>query len=282
MSENPQVDPRQGFGQAPPPMPGQAPPPVPPQAPGAPSAWSQPVPPGGPGGPGGAGPRGGRARGWLIGGAAALAVAVVVGVVVVTSGDDDGEGGSASAKPGVPGAGPEGAAKPKVPSAGKAFTKVPKGCELIKPATVEKIIPGAECKPNFTDDADTSVMITRMPRWEHPGGGGDYQSLDVNLAVGASVEAKYDLKKRSALKDLKGVRKVEGSRPVSGLGEEGVVVNSVDGIDGSLATTEVVVREGNAALEVGITYSLERSSLTRKQAEDTVTTAARDVLASMS
>ncbi|MGA4849315.1 hypothetical protein ACOBQB_24775 [Streptomyces sp. G5(2025)] len=283
MSENPQVDPRQGFGQAPPPVPGQAPPPVPPQAPDAPSAWSQPVPPGGPGGfdgPGGPGPRGGRSRGWLIGGAAALAVAVIVGVVVVTSGDDDSKGGSAAAEPGVPDGGPEGAAKPKAPSAGKAFTKVPKGCELIKPATIAKIAPGAECKPSFTDDADTSMMISRMPRWEHPGYGGDYQSLDVSLTVGANVKGQYDLKKRGVLRAVAGT--VEDPHSVNGIGQEAFAAHHVDSKGGSLTYAKVVVREGNAALAVDLVYSQDTSDLTREQAEDTIITAARDVLASMS
>ncbi|MFH8609535.1 hypothetical protein ACH4D5_18870 [Streptomyces sp. NPDC018029] len=286
MSENPQVDPRQGFaqapppapGQAPPPMPGQAPPPVPPQAPGAPSAWSQPVPAGGPGGPGG--PRGGRSRGWLIGGAAALAVAVVVGVVVVaTSGDDDKSSESAK-PPGAPGSGPGGAAKPKAPSAGKAFSKVPKGCELIKTATIEKIAPGAKCTPGLMDDADTSMMITRMPRWQ-PADYSLYQSLDVNLTVGASVEGQYDLKKRGLLKAVTG-NKVEDPHSVSGLGEEAFAAHHVDARGGSLTYAKVVVREGNASLRVELVYSQDTSELTRKQAEDVVVTAARDVLASMS
>ncbi|MGV9879052.1 hypothetical protein [Streptomyces sp. NPDC003006] len=277
MSENPQADPRQGFGgpgQAPPPMPGQAPPPVPPQAPGGPSAWSQPVPAGG---PGNSAPRGGRSRIWLIGGAAALAVAVVVGVVIATSGDDD-KGGTASGKPsGAPGD----AAKPKAPSSGKAFTKVPKGCELIKASTIEKIAPGGECTPGLMDDKDLATMITRMPRWE-PADYGRYQSLSVSLTVAASAKGQYDLKKRTALSDLNGLRKAEGSRPVSGLGEEALVVSTVDARDGTLAQSEVVVREGNASLSVDFTYSRSTSDTTQKQAEDAAITAARDVLASLS
>ncbi|MEU7648871.1 hypothetical protein [Streptomyces huasconensis] len=279
MSVHPQ-DPRQGFGQAPPPMPAQAPPPAPPQAPEAPSAWSQPVPPGGPGGPGGPGPRGGRSRGWLIGGAAALALAVVVGVVVVTSGDDDSKGGGAAAEPGVPGGGPEGAAKPKAPSAGKVFTKVPKGCELIKAATIEKVAPGGECTPGLMDDKDLATMITRMPRWE-PADYGRYQSLDVSLTVSASVKSQYDLKKRGLLKAVTG-NKVVNPHRVSGLGQEAFAAHHVDDRGGSLTWTMVVVREGNASLRVDLVYSEDRSDLTREQAEDTVVTAARDVLASLS
>ncbi|WP_234336411.1 hypothetical protein [Streptomyces sp. NRRL S-920] len=291
MSENPQVDPRQGFGashqghqgpqgpgQAPPPMPGQAPPPVPPHAPNAPSAWSQPVPPGNPGGPGDSGPPGGR-RAWLIGGAAALAVAVIVGVVVLSTGDDDKGDTAASKPPSAPG----GAAKPKAPSVGKSFTKVPKGCQLIKASTIEKIAPGGnKCTPGLMDEKDLATMITRMPRWEPNDYGGPYQSLSVSLTVGASVKGQYDLKKKTALSDLNGLRKVEGSKPVSGLGEEAVVVSTIDAQDGSLAVSEVVVREGNAALAVDFTYSQESSDTTRKQAEDAAVAAARDVLASMS
>ena len=292
MSENPQAGHRQGYGespqgpgpapgQAPPPMPGHAPPPVPPQAPSPPSAWSQPVPPGGPGGPGGSGPRDGRSRVWLIGGAVALVAAVVIGVVVATSGDDDKS--TASGKPsGVPG----GASKPKAPSeapsGGKAFTKVPKGCELIKASTIEKIAPGGKCTPGLMDDKDLATMITRMPRWEPAGYGGDYQSLSVSLTVGANAKGQYDITKTSALSDLKGMRKVEGSRPVSGLGEESLVVDTVDAQDGSLAQAEVVVLEGNASLSVDFTYSRDSSDTTKKQAEDAAITAARDVLGSLS
>ncbi|MCX4963826.1 hypothetical protein OHA98_03135 [Streptomyces sp. NBC_00654] len=296
MSETPQVDPRQGFGesrptqplgqgtpawgpaaqgpgQAPPPMPGQAPPPVPPQAPGGPSAWSQPVPAGGPGSPG---PRGGRSRIRLIGGVAALAVAVIVGVVIATSGGDD--KGTASGKPsGSPGD----AAKPEAPS-GKAFTKVPKGCELIKASTIEKIAPGGECTPGLMDDKDLASMITRMPRWEHPGYGGAYQGLDVNLMVGTTAKSTYDINKRTALKDLGGMRKVQESRSVSGLGEEAFVVDTVDTMDGSLAQAEVIVREGNASLTINFTYSRDTSDITQKRAEDAAVTAARDVLGSLS
>ncbi|MFK4066183.1 hypothetical protein [Streptomyces sp. NPDC029674] len=292
MSENPQMDPRHGFGQAPPPMPGQAPPPmpgqapppVPPQAPGAPSAWSQPVPAGGPGGPGGSGPRGGgRSRGWLIGGAAALAAAVVVGVVVVaTSGDDD--KGSESAKPGAPGSAPGGkpggAAAPEEPTPGKAFTKVPKGCDLIKAATIEKIAPGGKCTPGLMDEKDLSTMMTRMPRWE-PADYNRYQSLDVSLTVSASVEGQYDLKKRGLLRAVTG-NKVEDPHPVSGLGEEAFAAHHVDARGGSLTYAKVVVREGNASLRVDLVYSQDTSDLTRKQAEDVVVTAARDVLGSLS
>ncbi|MFH8519964.1 hypothetical protein ACH4CE_33765 [Streptomyces gelaticus] len=276
MSENPQVDPRQGFGvshQGP----GQAPPPVPPQAPGVPSAWSQPVPPGGPGGPGGSGARGGRSRIWLIGGAAALVAALIVGVAVATSGDDDKRTAS-----GEPSGTPGGATKPKAPSWGKSFTKVPKGCELIKASTIEKIAPGGECTPGLMDDHDLPTMITRMPKWEPPGYGGDYQSLDVTLTVGPSAKGQYDTKKRTALSDLNGMRKVEESRPVRGLGEEALFVSTIDTQDGSLAQAEVVVREGNASLSVDYTYSLNTSDTTRKQAEDAAITAARDVLGSLS
>ncbi|MFD4632100.1 hypothetical protein ACFVYR_26420 [Streptomyces sp. NPDC058284] len=276
MSENPQVDPRQGFGQAPPPMPGQAPPPLPPQAPGAPSAWSQPVPPGGPGGPGGSGPRGGRSRGWLIGGAVALVAAVVVGVVVVTSGDDDGKSAASGKHPGgVPG----GAAKPEAPSQDKAFSKVPKGCELIKAATIEKIAPGGKCTPGLMDDKDLATMITRMPTWE-PADYGRYQSLSVDLTVGASVKGQYDLKKRGVLRAVAG--KVEDPHSVDGLGQEAFAAHHVDDRGGTLTYAKVVVREGNASLRVDLAYSSDTSDLTRKQAEDTVVTAARDVLSSLS
>lgn len=284
MSENPQVDPRQGFGespqgpgQAPPPMPGQAPPPVPPHAPSPPSAWSQPVPPDGPGGPGGSGPRGGRSRIWLIGGGAALVAAVVIGVVVATSGDDD----KSTAK-GKPSGAPAGVAKPKAPSGGKAYTKVPKGCELIKASTIDKIAPGGKCTPGLMDEKDLPTLISRMPRWEPADYGGSYQSLSVSLTVGASAKGQYDVKKTSAASDLKGMRKVEGSRPVSGLGEESLVVDTVDAQDGSLAQSEVVVLEGNAALSVDFTYSRENSDTTKKQAQDAAITAARDVLGSLS
>ncbi|MEU1146625.1 hypothetical protein ACFYO9_23415 [Streptomyces sp. NPDC005863] len=309
MSENPQVDPLQGFGeahqgagqayqgaggqayqgpgQAPPPMPGQAPPPVPPQAPGgAPSAWSQPVPPGGTGGPGASGPGGGRSRAWLIGGAAALVVAVIVGVVVATSGDDDKD--TSSGKPaGVPG----GVAKPKgpkgpmdeEPSGGKAYSKVPDGCELIKASTVEKILPGGACTPSAMDkgEADTPLMITRMPRWESDDSA-SYQSLSVSLTIGASVKGQYDLKKRSALNDLNGTLKVEGSRPVKGLGQEALVVDTVDARQGTMAKGEVVVRDGNASISVEFNYSRDDSGTTRKQADGAAITAARDVLGSLS
>ncbi|MEV8315148.1 hypothetical protein AB0Q95_13325 [Streptomyces sp. NPDC059900] len=281
------MSPRQGFGESPqapgqvplPPMPGQAPP-APPHAPGPPSAWSQPAPAGGPGlpgGPGGPGPRGGRSRMWLIGGAAALVAAVVIGVVVATSGDDDKK--SAAGKP--PGA-PGGVTEPKAPSKGKTFTKVPKGCELIKASTIEKIAPGGECTPGLMDDKDLATMITRMPRWEPADYGGTYQSLDVSLTVGANVDGQYDLKKKSALSTLKGMRKVESSRPVSGLGKEAVVVATVDARDGTLAQASVVVMEGNASLNVDFTYSRANSDTTSKQAEEAAITAARDVLASLS
>ncbi|MFF1715155.1 hypothetical protein [Streptomyces sp. NPDC058268] len=284
MSENPQVGPPQGFGdspqgpgQAPPPMPGQAPPPVPPHAPGPPSAWSQPVPPDGHRGPGGSGPRGGRSRIWLIGGTAALVAAVVIGVVVATSGDDD----KSTAK-GKPSGAPAGVAKPKAPSGGKAYTKVPKGCELIKASTIDKVAPGGKCTPGLMDEEDLPTLISRMPRWEPADYGGSYQSLSVSLTVGASAKSQYDAKKTTANSDLKGIRKVEGSRPVSGLGEESLIVDTVDARDGSLAQSEVVVLQGNAALSVDFTYSRENSDTTKKQAEDAAIAAARDVLGSLS
>ncbi|MGW0908641.1 hypothetical protein [Streptomyces sp. NPDC002853] len=203
-------------------------------------------------------------------------MAVVIGVVVATSGDDDKS--TASDKPsGLPG----GVSKPKEPSGGKAFTKVPKGCELIKASTIEKIAPGGKCTPGLMDEKDLPSMITRMPEWQ-PDDYGVYQSLSVSLTVGASVKGQYDVKKTSALSDLKGMRKVEGSRPVSGLGEESVVVNTVDAQDGTLAQAEVVVMEGNAALSVDFTYSRDSTDTTPKQAEDAAITAARDVLGSLS
>ncbi|WP_405614261.1 hypothetical protein [Streptomyces sp. NBC_01508] len=288
MSEAPQVDPRLAFGKNRPTQPlgrgapawgptargrpGQPPPSVPPQPPGGPSAWSQPVPAGG---PGNQGPRGGRSRVWLIGGAAALAVAVIVGVVVAMSGGDD--KGTASGRPsGAPG----GAAEPKVPS-GKAFTEVPKGCELIKASTIEKIAPGGECTPGLMDDKDLASMITRMPRWEPPGYDADYQSLSVTLTVSPSAKSGYDTRKKTALSDLGDLRTVLDSRSVGGLGEEAFVVYSV-GTDGSPAQAEVIVNEGNATLTADLTYSRDSSDRTQKQAEDDAITAARDVLASLS
>ncbi|MFF3645721.1 hypothetical protein [Streptomyces sp. NPDC002564] len=290
MSENPQVDPRQGFaepyqgpgqaphpvaGQVPPPPPGHAPPPVPPQAPGAPSAWSQPVPPGG---PGTSGPGGGRSRAWLIGGAVALVAAVVVGVVVVTSGDDAKD--TASGKPaGVPG----GAAKPKGPSdeapaGGKAYSKAPKGCELIKASTIAKIAPGGQCTPGLMDDKDLASMITRMPSWE-PAGTGDFQSLDVSLTVGTSAKTLYDMDKKVAMKEIGPTHKVTDSGPVDGLGEEAFVVHSVDD---SLVWVKVIVRDGNAKVRTEFVYSTTSSDRTQEQTEDDAITAARDVLGSLS
>ncbi|MEU3690422.1 hypothetical protein [Streptomyces narbonensis] len=300
MSETPQVDPRQGFGdrptqplgqadptwapaaqgygqvpppmpgQAPPPMPGQAPPPVPPQAPGAPSAWAQPVPAGSPGG----GPRGGVSRAWLIGGAAALAVAVIVGVVVATSGGDD-EGTASGPPSGVPG----GAAEPEEPS--KAFTKVPKGCELVKASTVEGIVPGAACTPGLFDDKDLASMITRGPSWERPDSSGPFQTLKVHLSVMPGAKGNYDMKKEVALKDIGTLKKVFDSRPVSGLGEEAFVVYAGNP-DGSLTQAEAIVREGNAVVTSDYTFSREDSTTTQKQAEDAAIAVARDVLGSLS
>ncbi|MGW6529490.1 hypothetical protein [Streptomyces venezuelae] len=307
MSENPQVDPRQGFGeayqgpgQAPPPMPGQAPPPMPgqapqpappqaqaqpqapapPQAPAAPSAWSQPVPPGGPGGlggPGSRGPRPDRSRLWLIGGAAALVAAVVAGVLVATSGDDDGKSDASGKPPGVPGS----AAKPEAPEApseGKTFSKVPKGCQLIKASTIEKIAPGAECTPGLMDDKDLASMITRMPRWEAPNPGSDYQSLDANVTVGPSAASMYDMHKKVAMKDMGPTYKVTESRSLSGLGEKAFVVHAVDD---SLVWVKLIVREGNALVRTEFVYSTS-SDRTEKQTEADAITAARDVLGSMS
>ncbi|MGW6023379.1 hypothetical protein [Streptomyces sp. NPDC055099] len=203
-------------------------------------------------------------------------MAVVIGVVVATSGDDKKD--TASGKPaGVPG----GVSKPKEPSGGKAFTKVPKGCELIKASTIEKFAPGGKCTPGLMDEKDLPSMITRMPEWR-PDDYGVYQSLGVSLTVGASAKGQYDVKKKTALSDLNGMRKVEGSQPVSGLGDESLVVNSVDAHDGTLAQAEVVVLEGNAALRVDFVYSRESTDTTQKQAEDAAVAAARDVLGSMS
>ncbi|MFF1379487.1 hypothetical protein [Streptomyces sp. NPDC058308] len=279
MSENPQVDPRQGFGgayqgpgQVPPPMPGQAPPPVPPQAPGAPSAWSQPMPPGGPGGPG---PRTGRSPLWLIGGAAVLVAAVVAGVLVATSGDDDGKSAASGKPPGVPG----GAAKPEAPSEGKVFSKVPKGCELIKASTIEKIAPGGVCTPGLMDNKDLATMITRMPRWEAPDSGSNYQSLDVNVTVGPSAVGMYDIYKKTAMKDMGPTYEVTDSRSLSGLGEKAFVVHAVDD---SLVWVKVLVREGNAMVRTEFVYSKTSSDRTQQQTEADAVTAVRDVLGSMS
>ncbi|MEV6246696.1 hypothetical protein AB0M38_10875 [Streptomyces sp. NPDC051742] len=297
MSETPPVDPRQGFGdrptqpfgqadpswrpaaqgpgEGPAPVPGQAPPPVPPHAPPpvppqAPSAWAQPVP----AGPG-AGPRGG-ARVWLIAGAAALAVAVTVGVVVALSGGDD--KGTAS---GPPSAGkPGGAGKAEEP-AEKAFTNVPKGCELVKASTVEAIIPGAACTPGLFDDKDLASMITRGPSWERPGHDGPFQNLDVHLTVGVAAKGNYDMKKEVALKDMGTLRKVMDSKPVSGLGQEAFVVYAGDS-DGSLTQAQVIVREGNAVVTSEYTFSRKDSTTTQKQAEDAAVAVARDVLGSLS
>ncbi|WP_329620595.1 hypothetical protein OG357_08620 [Streptomyces sp. NBC_01255] len=301
MSETPQSDPRQAFGdsrptqplgqaapawgpvaqgpgQAPPPMPGQVPGQVPPPMPGqvpppvppvAPSAWSQPVPAGGPGG----GPDGGR-RGWLIGGAAALAVAVIVGVAVTMSGGDD---DTASGPPsGVPG----GVAEPDQPT-GKAYTKAPKGCELVKAATVTGIIPGAACTPGLFDDKDLASMITRSPGWERADSGGPFQTLDVHLSIGPGADDNYDMKKQSALKDMGTLRKVIDSRPVSGLGEEAFVVYAGDS-EGSLTQAQVIVREGNAVVTTDYTFSRKDSTTTQKQAEDAAVAVSRDVFAALS
>lgn len=292
MSETPPVDPRQGFGDrptqpfgqadpswrptaqgsgpAPAPVPPHGPPPVPPQAPAAPSAWAQPVP----AGPGG-GPRGGS-RIWLIAGAAALAVAVTVGVVVAVSGGDD--KGTASGPPsaGVPG----GAGKAEEPTE-KAFTKVPKGCELVKASTVEAIMPGAACTPGLFDDKDLASMITRGPRWERPGHDGPFQTLDVHLSVMPGAKGNYDMKKSVALKDIGTLRKVMDSKPVSGLGQEAFVVYAGNP-DGSLTQAQVIVREGNAVVTSNYTFSRKDSTTTQKEAEDAAAAVARDVLGSLS
>ncbi|AZM53659.1 hypothetical protein DMA15_14635 [Streptomyces sp. WAC 01529] len=212
---------------------------------------------------------------WLIGGAAALAVAVVVGVVIATSGGDDDKGGTAAKKPGAV-TEPKG---PEAPPKGKAFTKVPKGCELIKPSTIEKIAPGAKCTPGLMDDKDLASMITRMPRWEHPGYGGDFQSLNVSLLVSPTAKSKYDMDKRVTMKDMGPTHEVTDSRPVKGIGEEAFVVHAVDD---SLTWVTVLVREGNASVRAGFVYSKDSSDRTPKQTEDDAVTAARDVLASLS
>lgn len=295
MSETPQNDPRQGFGenrptqplgqaapawgpvaqgpgQVPPPMPGQLPPPMPGQVPPvAQSAWSQQVPAGGPGG----GPLGGGRRGWLIGGAAALAVAVIVGVAVAMSGGDGNDTAS-----GLPSGIPGGAAEPEQPT-GKAFTKAPKGCELVKAATVTGIIPGAACTPGLFDDKDLASMITRSPSWKREDSGGPYQTLDVHLSIGPGADGNYDMKKQAALKDMGTLRKVMDSRPISGLGEVAFVVYAGDS-EGSLTQAQVIVREGNAVVTTDYTFSRKDSATTQKQAEDAAVAVARDVFAALS
>ncbi|GAA2499308.1 hypothetical protein GCM10010406_39810 [Streptomyces thermolineatus] len=304
MSETPQVDPRQGAGESRPtlplgratplrglapqdsgqevtPVPGQAPPPVPPQVPDAPSAWSRPVPTGGPDGPDGpgGGPRGGSARGLLIGGAAALVVAVIAGVAVATSGGDD--HGTASRPPSdAPSGVPGGAAEPEEPPA-KAFTEVPEGCELVRPSTVEEIVPGAVCTPGVMDDKDLASMITRSPSWKKADYSRPYRTLDAHVVVSPGAEGLYDMEKETALKDIGDLRKVLDSRSVGGLGEEAFMVHSGDA-DGSLVRAEVIVREGNATITAEFIYNRKDSGTTRQQSEEAVIAAARDVLASLS
>lgn len=202
-------------------------------------------------------------------------MAVTVGVVVAVSGGDD--KGTASGLPsGVPG----GAAQPEEPTE-KAFTKVPKGCELVKASTVERIIPGAECTPGLFDDKDLASMITRSPSWERPGYDGPFQNLDVHLSVGVGAKENYDMKKGSALKDMGTLRKVMDSKPVSGLGQEAFVVYAGDS-EGSLTQAQVIVREGNAVVTSDYTFSRKDSDTTQKQAEDAAVAVARDVLGSLS
>ncbi|WP_407288724.1 hypothetical protein [Streptomyces sp. BP-8] len=220
-------------------------------------------------------PRGAGARPWLIGGGALLAVGAIVGVVVAVSGGD-GES-AASGKP----SGAPGAAAPPAP-AKKSFTKVPEGCELIKPSTLARIAPGTECKPSQFDHATMAAMITRMPSWETPfGAAGHMLDLQVNLMVSPSASGMYDIHKKSALEALKKVRTITDSRPLSGLGEDAYVVHGVDKDPMDLAEAQVIVREGNAEFTVSLTYDTRAAGRNQRQAEDAAIAAARDVLGSL-
>ncbi|MEU4845758.1 hypothetical protein [Streptomyces gilvosporeus] len=303
MSETPQPDPREGFGEAgpaqplpqgapdwgpaaptpgqvPPPVPGQAPPPIPERAPGAPSAWSQTVPATLPqsGGPA-AGRAGGNRRSWLIGGGAALAVAAIVGVVVLATSGGDGK--STASQQSSAGAG-----RPPAPGSpeaeGKTYTKVPEGCQLIKASTIARIAPGTECKPSQFDNATMAAMITRMPNWKTAfGSGGAFLSMDVNLSVGPAGKNMYDMDKHTALHALDKMRKITDSRPLHDLGDEAHLVHAVDKNPMDLAEATVIVRSGNAAYTVGYTYDVARSGKNQQQAEDAAIAAARDVLGSL-
>ncbi|MFF0206182.1 hypothetical protein [Streptomyces sp. NPDC005017] len=201
-------------------------------------------------------------------------MAVVAGVTIATSGGDDNDA-AAGRLPGVPG----GAAEPEEP--GKAFTKVPKGCELIKASTIERIAPGTECTPGLMDDADLATMITRSPRWESQGYDSPFLSLDAHVVVMPAAKETYATEKKVALKGRGELYKVIDSRPVSGLGEEAFMVYGGD-TDGGLASAQAIVREGNATVTADYTFSRKDSTTTQRQAEEAAIAAARDVLGSLS
>ncbi|MFG2333355.1 hypothetical protein ACGFMM_27540 [Streptomyces sp. NPDC048604] len=264
------------YGQ--PPMPDRPAGPPPAGAPAPTSAWTQPLPPfQGQNGATGTGRPGGVPTPWLIGGAAAFVAAVVIAVVVATSG-----GGGTNAAPGGP-AGVPGAPGAEQPEpGGKAFTKVPEGCDLIKPATVAGLVPGAECKPSQFDNATLASMITKMPEWDTPmGSGGPMLTVRVSLVVSPAAKGQYDMKKTTALTGAKTMRTSTG-RALSGLGEEAMVVHHVGKAPFDGAESEVVVREGNAAFTVQYNYNPEDSGRTQAQAEQGAIAAARDVLGSLS
>ncbi|KJK56432.1 hypothetical protein UK12_22650 [Saccharothrix sp. ST-888] len=209
------------------------------------------------------------------GGAVVLAAAVIAGVIIATSGND-----GPGAAPGAPGD----AAKPAPAAGGKAYTHVPDGCALVRPATVESLVPGAACKPGQLDNATMAAMITRTPKWDRPfGSGGDYAHLDVDLDVGPSVQDMYDMRKKSILKVMGDVATITDSRSLSGLGDEAYAVVAADKPElGNGAQAHVIVRAGNAAFAVEYAYTARSGpAKTQQQLVDAATTAARDVLGSL-
>ncbi|WP_406863763.1 hypothetical protein ABZO31_26345 [Streptomyces sp. HUAS MG47] len=253
--------------------------PLPPAGTPAPtSAWTQPLPPvPGQNGATGTGRPGGVPMPWLIGGAVAFVAAVVIGVVVATSGDD-----GTTAAPGNPAGIPGGPGAARPEPGGKAYTKVPEGCDLLKPATVARLVPGGECTPSPVDNATLSTMITKMPHWTtRMGSGGPALNLRVDLVVSPHAKGLYDMKKKSALTALKDMRTNTG-RALDGFGQEATVVHHVDKAPFDSAQAEVLVHEGNAALSVQFDYNPKETGTTQQQAEESVIAAAREVLGALS
>jgi hypothetical protein len=221
-----------------------------------------------------------RARGgWLVGGvvgAVVLAAAVVAGVMATSSGSGSAPAGSQAGSPwGGHGAGAA------APPAGKVFTHAGDECALIKPATIAAIAPGATCKKAVTDGFQQPGYTLVQPRWS---GGQDGSDIDVNLDIGADAEQWYGTTKQAYLHSAGMLDKLEDQRSYPGLGDEAFVAYAVDPSGAQSGSSEIIVRWGNAVVEVSYRYDHDVSGgpVTQQQAEDAAVAAAKDALASLS
>lgn len=168
-------------------------------------------------------------------------------------------------------------------SSGRTFTHAPKGCGLVKPATIATYLPRANCDEGPKPVGTGGDTIQRSPIWTTINIAPGLVSGQISLQLTISADAP-NMYQDGKDRELTAIPRISDKRAVGGLGDEAYIVY---GIGRGESETEIVARWGNAELDLTFHAGVDApggndTPIPPAKAEAAATAAARDAYAALS